>query len=108
MATLTIGEILLESTVTVDSGRRLGVTESGLIRGRNAFEDPVFTIRFVIKTDLVGKAALDTFYGTYSDVWNLATIDDKTYTWLFSNKPMVVRKDGPIRFVEFEAAGYEV
>ena len=108
MAALTVGEITTETTVEVDSGRRLGIAEGGQIRGRNTFEKPVFSIHFVIKTDLTDKAILDTFYDDNSDVFNTVTIDDKDYSWLFSNKPMVTLKDGPIRFMEWDAVGYEV
>ena len=101
-------EITTETTVDVDSGRRLGIAEGGQVRGRDTFEQPVFTIRFVIKTDLTGKADVDDFYYSYSDVFNTATIDDKGYSWLFSNKPMVTIKDGPIRFMEWDAIGYQV
>ena len=107
MATLSIGTILSKTKVSADSGRRLNVSEGGLIRGRNTFEEPVYDIHFVIQTDAAGKANLDTFYGTYSAAWNASTIDDMSYTWLFKTMPMVTGKDGNIRYVEFDAMGYE-
>ena len=107
MATLSIGTILSKTKVTADSGRRLDVAEGGLIRGRNTYEYPVYDIHFVIQTDATGKANIDTFYGTYSEAWNASTIDDMSYTWLFKTMPMVTGKDGAIRYVEFDAMGYE-
>ena len=107
MATLSIGTILSKTKVTADSGRRLDVSEGGLIRGRDTFEETVYDIHFVIQTDAAGKANLDTFYGTYSAVLNQSTIDDMTFSWLFRTQPMVTSKDGNIRYVEFDAMGYE-
>ena len=107
MATLSGYDITTESTVEADSGRRVDLAEGGQIRGRDTYEKAVYKIRFVIHTNLAGKAALDTFYDTYSDAWNAATIDDTTYTWLFTDKPMVIKTDGAIRIVSFNAIGHE-
>lgn len=106
MAALTGYNILITSEVRADSGRRVSIAEGGQIRGRNTFEKSVYSIHFVIHTDLTGKAALDTFYVTNSDSLNTVTIDDRSYTWLFVNEPEVTEKDGLIRIVEFDAIGH--
>ena len=108
MATFNIGEITTATTIEADSGRRLTVAEGGVVRGRNTYAVPVYTIRFVIMTDLAGVGSIETFYNTYSTVFNEATIDGVAYTWLFSNKPMTTLKEGNMRTVEFEAVGYTV
>lgn len=107
MAALTGYTITTDSAVSADTGRKITLAEGGQIRGRDTYEQTVYSLRFVIHTDLTGLAALDTFYDTYSDDWNSATIDDKTYTWLFTeSRPMTTKKDGNIRIVEFTAMGY--
>jgi len=108
MATLSGYNITTSSAVEADSGRRVTLAEGGQIRGRDTYEQAVYKIRFVIHTDLTGKAALDAFYALYSDVWNTATLDDTTYTWLFVNQPMATKTDGAVRIVEFDAMGHEV
>jgi hypothetical protein len=106
LATLSGYSITTASNVEADSGRLITLAEGGQIRGRNTYEQTVYNIRFVIHTDLAGKATLDAFYATYSDSWNEVTIDDMTYTWLFIDKPMATKTNGPIRIVEFNAMGY--
>lgn len=107
MATLSGYDITTDTLPEVDSGRRTGVAEGGQIRGRNTYEQPVYTIPFVVVTDAVGAAALESFYDSYSDTWNDTVVDGATYTWLFANKPTVTQKDGPVRIVSWPALGYK-
>lgn len=106
MATLSGFNITKQSVASPDSGRRLGIAEGGQIRGRNTFEQTVFNLVFIIHTDVTGASDLDDFYNLYSDIWNLASIDGVSYTWLFANRPSLLSADGTVRIVTFNATGY--
>jgi len=100
--------ITSETSVTPDDSRNVKHLEGGQINGRNAYFDTVYDIDVIAKGSVTVKQALETFYDANTNDMNTITIDDSSYSVMFTNKPAVTSKDGAIRWLSFNLTGFEI
>ena len=94
------------SAIDPDAGLRTRITEGGGIRGRRAFDSPVYSLTVIYELlEPAEREQLDTFYTDNRDNLNQISIDGQDYEVRFINKPMPVEYLGLNRTMNVQLIG---